>query len=143
MLRNEPMAAMDERRAYPRHRTCVVGKLVAPDLAGAVDIVILDLSEAGALVRAATATPQVPERVYLWQSRTGTLFECHVRWRKNDRLFGLQFTELCDAESRRALVNALQSTSVQAPMQKMGRKPKWIIPQNGAGLRTTRAKHSR
>jgi hypothetical protein len=83
----------------------IEGKLISPDLLFCADVVVHDLSEDGALVRS-SAPVAFPERGYLWQARTGTLFECNVRWRKNDRLFGLRFADAAGRARRRALIAA-------------------------------------
>ena len=75
---------MQNKRAHPRYGVRIEGKLMSPDMVFCVDVVIRDLSEAGALVNVVPPAGTVPERVYLWQAQTRTLFECKVQWRKND-----------------------------------------------------------
>jgi hypothetical protein len=86
---------MQIRRAHPRYGVRIEGKLMSPDMVLCVDVVIRDLSEDGALVNVVPPASIVPERVYLWQAQTRTLFECKVQWRKNDCVLGLRFTEEC------------------------------------------------
>jgi hypothetical protein len=71
---------MDDKRAFTRHAVQIAGKLISADMLCCVDVVIKDLSESGALVSSA-APAAFPKRGYLWQAKTGTLFECEVRWR--------------------------------------------------------------
>jgi hypothetical protein len=97
---------MHERRAFPRSKVQIDGKVVAPDMPCVIACMIQNLSEDGALV--ATDEPaRVPRRAYLWQARTGTLFECDVRWRKGGRLFGLRFVDTASRASRRALIDLI------------------------------------
>jgi PilZ domain len=99
---------MDDRRAFSRHAVLMEGKLFSPDMLSCVDVAIKDLSEQGALLCAA-APSTFPARGYLWAARTGTLFECQVRWRKNGRLFGLRFTDASSQDRVRALIAACAS----------------------------------
>ena len=97
---------MDNRRAAPRYAVQIEGKLMAPDMSFCVDVVINDLSEGGALICALAPADLVPDRAYLWEAQTRTLFECYVRWRKNHRMLGLQFTDASSRERRRKLIDA-------------------------------------
>jgi hypothetical protein len=94
---------MDERREFPRHEVQIAGMIFSADMLCCVDVVIKELSEGGALVSSA-APAAFPKQGYLWQAKTGTLFECEVRWRKGSRLFGLRFTDQCSRERLRALI---------------------------------------
>jgi hypothetical protein len=105
---------MHDRRAHPRYGVRIEGKLMSPDMSFCVDVVIRNLSEDGALVNALAPASDIPERVYLWQARTRTLFECRVQWRKSDRLIGLSFTEECS----RLSVRDLLATAVPAQQAK-------------------------
>jgi hypothetical protein len=71
-----------------------------------VEVAIHDLSEDGAFVTSKVPA-QLPERVYLWEAHDGTLFECAVRWRKRDKLFGLHFPDSAGRARRRALISAV------------------------------------
>jgi hypothetical protein len=97
---------MLDRRSHPRYGVKIEGRLMSPDLSFHVDVVIRNLSLDGALIQALAPASAVPERVYLWQARTKTLFECEVQWRKNNRLIGLRFTRECNRLSIRALLDA-------------------------------------
>jgi hypothetical protein len=99
---------MNERRNFPRSKVLIGGKLISPDMSCSVDIAIRDLSEDGALVTSAVPVP-VPDRVYLWESESGTIIECVVRWRKDGRVFGLYFTDSRGRERRRALIRVATS----------------------------------
>jgi PilZ domain len=96
---------MDDRRASTRNAVHIAGKLLSPDLLCSVEVVIKDLSETGALVSAVDRAA-FPDRGYLWEAKTGTLFECSVQWRKNDKLFGLRFTDASARTRLRALIAA-------------------------------------
>ncbi len=98
---------MQDRRTHVRYGVRIEGKLMSPSMAFCVGVVIKNLSEDGALISALAPVAMIPERVYLWQAQTRTLFECEVQWRKNDRLIGLSFTESC---SRRSVRHLLEST---------------------------------
>jgi hypothetical protein len=104
---------MTDRRAYPRHAVRIDGKLVSPDMNCSLDVVITDLSEDGALVRT-FAPATFPDRGYLWQARTGTLFECQIRWRKNGKLFGLRFIDTSGRARRRTLIAASTAADFDA-----------------------------
>ncbi|MBX9590255.1 MAG: hypothetical protein K2X43_13185 [Hyphomonadaceae bacterium] len=97
---------MHDRRNLPRHGLRIEGKLLSPDMTFSIDVVIRNLSEDGALIVALASADLAPERVYLWQMQTRTLFECRVRWRRADRLMGLRFTERCNRSSVRDLMQA-------------------------------------
>jgi hypothetical protein len=96
---------MEDKRAYPRHPVRIEGKLISPDMLCCVDVVIKELSEGGALVSSAVPAT-FPRNGYLWQAKTGTLFECEVRWRKSNRLFGLRFTDATSRDRLRGLIDA-------------------------------------
>ena len=74
------------------------------------------------MVSALAPADTVPERVYLWQAQTRTLFECQVQWRKNDRLLGLRFTDECSRLSVRDLLEAasLAHVAAQSPRRTQG-----------------------
>ena len=94
---------MDDKREFTRHSVQIAGKLISADMLCCVDVAIKELSEGGALVSSA-APATFPKRGYLWQAKTGTLFECEVRWRKNSRLFGLRFTDPLARDRLRELI---------------------------------------
>ena len=111
---------MQDRRSSYRHGVRIEGKLMSPDISHCVDVVIRNLSETGALVTAVTPTQALPERLYLWQAHSRTLFECIVQWRNSDRLLGLRFT----GEGSRVSVRELIETVVpEAELQALTRSP--------------------
>jgi hypothetical protein len=75
------------KRAFPRWRTHKEGKLILGD--DIIDCVIKDESDRGALVRTSTFTP-VADKLFLFERKSGKVYECQVRWRKGD-LIGLHF----------------------------------------------------
>ena len=79
-------------------------KIAAPDMSSCVDCVMMDISEGGALVSAGRNAAAIPDRVYLWQSKTGTVFECEVRWRKLN-LIGLKFIDCARGAKVRAVID--------------------------------------
>jgi hypothetical protein len=100
---------MTYTRTSPRHQVKIEGKIMSPDMSCFFDCVIKDLSEGGAQVWT-PGTSALPTRVYLWQDRTKTLFECEVRWRKLN-LMGLRFLDA----SYRAKARALLEDAVPVP----------------------------
>jgi hypothetical protein len=110
------MQTTQERRAFPRYQVRMGGKLIAPDMSTCVEVAIHDLSEDGAFVISKTPA-QLPERVYLWESYAGTLFECAVRWRKRDKLFGLHFPDSAGRPRRRTLISAVTGGTREEPFR--------------------------
>ena len=103
---------MEDRRSYPRHAVVIEGKLISPDMECCVDVTIRELSECGAHVTSLVPAT-FPRKGYLWQAKTGTLFECEVRWRKSNRLFGLRFTDAASNDRLRALIAACTAAPVE------------------------------
>lgn len=101
---------MQDRRTNSRMGVRIEGKLMSPDMAFCVDVVIRNLSETGAMISALSPANLVPARVYLWQAQTKTLLECKVQWLKNERLIGLHFTENCSPLSVRHLIDVAMQT---------------------------------
>jgi hypothetical protein len=93
---------MQDKRASPRHKVSFTGKLLSADLSLCVNCVVEDLSVGGAQVRV-PVRETVPDRIYLWQSKTGGFFECDVRWRKPG-LMGLHFIDIASRQKSRALI---------------------------------------
>jgi hypothetical protein len=100
------MQTTQERRAFPRYPVRIGGKLIAPDMSACIEVSIHDLSEDGAFVTSKVPA-QMPERAYLWEAHAGTIFECTIRWRKRDKLFGLHFPDAAGRPRRRALISAV------------------------------------
>jgi hypothetical protein len=107
---------MHERRAFARHKVRISGKLIAPDMSTCVEVVIHDLSEDGAFVTSKIPA-QMPERAYLWEAHAGTIFECTIRWRKRDKLFGLHFPDAAGRARRRALIVAVTANAREEPFR--------------------------
>jgi PilZ domain len=93
---------MQSRRAFSRFEVRIPGKLMWGNGAFAKDCVIQDLSEDGSRVDTMVFT-EVPKKVELFESKTGDIFECVVRWQRNE-LIGLQFVDVCSRSKRRALI---------------------------------------
>ena len=107
---------MQERRAFPRYPVRIGGKLIAPDMSTCVEVAIHDLSEDGAFVTSKIPA-QMPERAYLWEAHAGTIFECAIKWRKRDKLFGLHFPDNAGRLRRRALILAVTSGAREEPFR--------------------------
>ena len=103
---------MQDRRIDSRMVVRIEGKLMSPDMAFCVDVVIRNLSETGAMISALSPAHQIPPRVYLWQAQTKTLLECKVQWLKNERLVGLHFTESCSPITVRHLIDVATQMQV-------------------------------
>ena len=73
-------AALEERRAEPRHRVFKGGALSFNEGYGALECVVRNLSEHGARLRFGD-TPAVPPRFMLRVSGEGRSRHAHVRWR--------------------------------------------------------------
>ena len=114
---------MQDKRTSIRYGVRIEGKLMSPDMAFCVDVVIRNLSEGGAMISALAPADKVPERVYLWQAQTRTLFECEVQWRKNDRLLGLRFTDECSRLSVRDLLEAASPAQMPAQSRRRTQNP--------------------
>jgi hypothetical protein len=91
-----------DNRAFPRFEVRIRGKLMWGDGACGKDCVIYDLSEDGARVVTPVLT-DIPDTVDLFEGKTGNIFECNVRWRRNEQI-GLQFVDVCSRVKRRALI---------------------------------------
>jgi hypothetical protein len=95
---------MQELRAYERQEVRIEGKIASPDISACVDCVVLNISDGGALVSMRNASA-IPGRVYLWQAKTGTVFECEVRWKKLN-FVGLRFIDGAGGAKARAVIDA-------------------------------------
>ena len=94
---------MDDRRATPRHKVDLGGKLLFPDASRIVDCRVVDMTEDGARIKFAAGL-DVPDRAYLWELKTNMVFECNVRWRKAGSI-GVSF-QTCNRVMRQAIVEA-------------------------------------
>src|SRR5262249_28607575 len=61
-----------------------------------------DISADGAMVEV-PCNASVPGRVYLWQSKTSTIFECDVKWRKPGQI-GLHFIDVASRSKSLAVI---------------------------------------
>jgi hypothetical protein len=109
---------MHRERAFTRHLVSIGAKILSPDLATCVECVVKDISEGGALV-ALRGEASVPDRIYLWQARTGASFECEVRWRKLN-LVGLKFIDADALELRALLSTCVAADRVAEPARLRG-----------------------
>src|SRR5262245_55403618 len=92
-----------ERRAFPRTQVRKNGKILFMDQPCFVECIIRNISEDGALISMLVSVP-LPQEILLWEQRTGALYECEVRWRK-DHMVGVHFIDICGRAARRALLD--------------------------------------
>ncbi len=92
----------NDRRAFTRLQTRKNGKILFMDQPCFVECVIRNISEDGALLSMLVSVP-LPQEVLLWEARTGALYECGVRWRK-DHMVGVHFVDMCSRATRRAML---------------------------------------
>jgi hypothetical protein len=95
---------MQEKREFPRYDVEIEGRLIFADGSCVLDCVIIDISESGARIKTALDVT-APPRVYLWQAKTATVFECEVRWQER-KLIGLLFVDICGRQMRKSLIEA-------------------------------------
>ena len=91
-----------ERREFRRQQVRKNGKILFMDQPCFVECIIRNISEDGALLSLLVSVPLPPE-ILLWEQRTGALYECTVRWRK-DHMVGVHFIDVCGRAIRRALL---------------------------------------
>jgi hypothetical protein len=110
-----------DRRALPRFKVRIPAKLMWAT--GAKDCVITDLSESGARVDMAEFT-SLPDKVDLFESKGGNIFECLVRWQAA-AVIGLQFVDFCSRTKRRALIEQYALGRLKRPARRdlAGRRP--------------------
>jgi hypothetical protein len=92
----------DDRRASARHPVRRNGKIIFMDHPFFVECTIQNISQDGALLSMLVSVP-LPQDILLWEERTGRLFECAIKWRR-DHMVGVQFTDLCDRATRHAML---------------------------------------
>jgi hypothetical protein len=95
---------MQQKRAFPRYDVEIEGRLIFADGSCVLDCMIMDISESGARIKTALDVA-APPRVYLWQAKTATVFECEVRWQER-KLIGLLFVDICGRQMRKSLIEA-------------------------------------
>jgi hypothetical protein len=77
------------------------GKIVFVDQPFFVECIIRNISQDGALLSLLIPVA-LPQDVLLWEEKTGRLYECSIRWRR-DHMVGVHFTNLNGRAERRAL----------------------------------------
>ena len=100
-LPEQRQQTMTDRRAFPRHRVHINGKIILMDGPCYVDCVIRDISEDGAHVTMQLPM-QLPVSVYLWEAQTRMIYVCSVQWRRQT-MVGLRFTDRGGRAMRRVL----------------------------------------
>lgn len=96
------MSLKDDRRAVPRHQVRKNGRILFVDQPCFVECVIRNISDDGALLSMLVSVP-LPHEILLWEQRTGTVYECDIRWRR-EHMVGVHFTNICGSAMRRALL---------------------------------------
>ena len=92
----------ENNRAHPRFQTRLTGRLLSLDGRCNYTCAITDVSEGGAKV----GTPEwrvIPDKIYLCVVKTGDVFECDVRWRRDGEI-GMRIIDSPARASRRALL---------------------------------------
>jgi hypothetical protein len=95
--------ADNDKRAFARSQVRKNGKVLFVDQPCFVECIIRNISEDGALLALLVSVP-LPSEVLLWEQRTGALYECDVRWRK-EHMVGVHFVDVCGRATRRALLD--------------------------------------
>lgn len=95
-----------DRREHERHPVQIDGKLIFADGRCVFDCVIVEVSDGGARI-ALSLEIELPRRVFLWQTKTGSVLECEVCWREH-KFVGLRFIDTCGRQLRRTLISACQ-----------------------------------
>jgi hypothetical protein len=93
---------LTDRRAYARQDVHRAGRIIFFDEPCYIECTVRNISHDGAQVVMQMALA-LPYHVVLWEERTGLIYECDVRWRK-DCTVGLQFIGLCSRSERLALL---------------------------------------
>lgn len=101
-LPQEATSLEQERRAFPRTQVRKDGKILFVDQPFFIECAIRNMSENGALLCMLVTFP-LPREILLWDEKTGTIYECDVRWRK-EHMVGVQFVDVCRQTMRRALL---------------------------------------
>ena len=127
---------MPRERAHVRYETRLRAMLATPDLTLVLDCLLLDISQGGALVGLRQAGP-IEGKMYLWQSMTGSILECLVRWQRLN-LVGLEFNPINNARELSALVQAC-ATAVPSVKAAARNWPWWMEHATIEGLETIRS----
>ena len=91
-----------ERRASTRRQVRKDGKIIFVDQPFFIECAIRNISGDGALLTMLVNFP-LPKEIMLWEERSGTIYECDVRWRR-EHLVGVRFVDVCGQIMRRALL---------------------------------------
>ena len=91
-----------DRRVSPRREVRKDGKIIFVDQPFFIECAIRNMSEDGALLTMLVNFP-LPKEFMLWEERTGAIYECDVRWRR-ERLVGVRLIDVCGQTMRRALL---------------------------------------
>ena len=91
-----------DRRASPRREVRKDGKIIFVDQPFFIECAIRNMSEDGALLTMLVNFP-LPKEIMLWEEKSGTIYECDVRWRR-ENLVGVRFLDVCGQTMRRALL---------------------------------------
>ena len=91
-----------DRRDSPRREVRKDGKIIFVDQPFFIECAIRNMSDGGALLTMLVNFP-LPRDILLWEERTGTIYECDVRWRR-EHLVGVRFVDVCGQTMRRALL---------------------------------------
>jgi PilZ domain len=103
MCVRDETAVVNDKRAHPRFEARLQGRLLSPDGRCNYSCVVLDVSEGGARV-CTTESGLIPKRVFLFLAKTSDLFECDLRWRRENEI-GLQFIDDVPRSMRKQLLN--------------------------------------
>ena len=82
----------NDRRTFPRLQVQKNGKILFLDQPCFVECIIRNISEDGALLSLIVSVP-LPREILLWEQRTGKLYACEVKWRK-DHVVGVHFVDV-------------------------------------------------
>jgi hypothetical protein len=99
---------MRERRASPRSAVRIAVRIVTR--VGAFDATMVNISHDGARL-IMDERHWLTGRIYLWVSKIVTLFECEVRWQRDNNV-GLQFIDTSAQSLQRAIVKACASAAM-------------------------------
>lgn len=106
---------MLERRALQRHAVKFDSKLIFVDASRVVDCTVTDMTEDGARIRTANDVG-APNRFYIWERQTNSVFECELRWRKR-KIIGVRFMDKCGRLMRKAIVEACSQPPIMPASQ--------------------------
>ena len=94
---------VNDKRVHPRFEARLKGRLLSLDGHCNYNCTVTDVSEGGARV-STLEFGLVPARVFLVLVKSGDIFECDIRWRREGEL-GLRFIDGIPRSMRKALLN--------------------------------------